>query len=142
MAFLRAALTKATSAIMAVCLQTQESETASRDCSCRRLVAVFLSLILYGAFPDSGRTGRELIYGSRKTIFGRDCLFQYVMDRGAFKPARCGCRSLRRMGCNTSGSLLPTCRMEPDRAVRSILLAQLSAEVCAHRGRAGDDRCV
>ena len=72
------------------------------------------------AFPDSGKTGRVFISGSRKTISFRGCSSPCVTAQGAFKPARCDCLSPRRKGCDTSGSPLPIFRTEPAQAARSI----------------------
>src|SRR5215467_4784344 len=91
-----------------------------RPIDVRVVTAIPQAPIRYVAFPDSGKTDRVCISGSPKTISCRVCSFPCATARGAFKPARCDCLSPRRIGCDTSGSPLPTCRMEPAQAVHSI----------------------
>src|SRR5688572_4970846 len=83
-------------------------------------MAAFRAPVHCEAFLWPGRIGKGLIYGSRRTIFCRDCSFPCATARGEFKHARCDCLSPRRMGCFTSGSPLLACRTEPAQAVHSI----------------------
>src|SRR5215510_14286067 len=78
------------------------------------------------AFPDSGKTGRVCISGSRKTISCQGCSSLCVTAQGAFKPVRRDCLSPRRRDCDTSGSPLPIYRTEPAQAALCLAKTRLT----------------